>query len=313
VIAGVLTLLLYCSFLGLLVIASQCVAMAVLAFTRDPAGDRRADTERPEPRQVAAYVVVAAIACVLFIPWVNFAWERPMIASAAEIATPRTFLRIIKELGDNSYPVSGLLLVGVAVGLRTLWRQGRRQTVTWLLTWATLSIPAVLILELWSGYYFAIRHILHVTPPLVLLAGYGLCYVGERLTILDEMPYRPSAPAYLYAGILALASVWIAQSHWRQEPIDWRGTAAVLQAMARDGDAISIPQVYPLLEYYAPSLEQYRVDDLKPLPEEGRRRIIACYDHLTPDPCKGFRIPAERDKSWKQMHYSGFTIFLQER
>ena len=66
-----------------------------------------------------------------------------------------------------------------------LRRHGQYRTLMWLLTWFGVSIPAVLLLEIWSGYFFAIRHVLHATPALILLAGYGLSYVGERLSILE--------------------------------------------------------------------------------------------------------------------------------
>jgi hypothetical protein len=161
----------------------------------------------------------------------------------------------------------------------------------------------LLLAEVWAGYFFAIRHLLHATPPLLLIAGYGLSYVGERLTILPHLPYQLSSPAIVYAGLLVLMSVWIGQSHGHSEPADWRGTAVFLNDTVRQGDAVSMPGVYALLEYYDPALESFRV----------KRRIVVCYDKLWPDPCSGFRTPALKDPAWGKRQFTAFTVFFRAK
>jgi hypothetical protein len=267
---------------------------------------------------VILYVLATVTAVALFVPWVQYGWSKPLVAGASELWDPKLTLRVIKELGDNSYPVAGLTLLGVITGIRALLRHGRRQSLLWLVTWCAIPLPLVLVLEHWAGYYFAIHHILHATPALILFAGYGLSYVGERLTILDRIPYQLSAPALAYVGLMIIASVWIAQSHWRREPVDWRGTAAQLQEMALPGDAYAMPKVYPLLEYHAPLLADYRTNDLDPslgtLADDGiKRRVVVCYDGMNPDPCAGFRLEAMQDEAWSQQQISRFTVFVRER
>ena len=78
-----------------------------------------------------------------------------------------------------------------------------------------------------------------------------------------------------------------------------------------------MPVVYHLLEYYSPGLEKYRVSDLDPGPgllaeRKAERRIVVCYNEMTPDPCLGFRTAATEDKSWGRLSsYRGFTVFVR--
>jgi Dolichyl-phosphate-mannose-protein mannosyltransferase len=324
----VLTLLLYASFLGILVLSSQWVAL-VISAARDSKNSRAvspvstADSavmsiERARWWHVMAYSVVAGLACAFYLPWVYFAWAKPLVTKASEVIDPKLVLRMIKELGDGSYPMTGLLLLGAATGVRAMLRHGQHRVLVWLLTWFGISIPAVILLEIWSGYFFAIRHVLHATPPLVLLAGYGLSYVGERLTILEHLPSRISAPAIAYAVLVIVISVWIAQSHWKKETEDWLGTARFLQNNLHPGDVVTMPEVYMLLEYNAPALRNFRVGDLDPGPGSLRageinRRYVACFNNLKPDPCEGFRDPAVKDIAWRKQEFRGFTVFMREK
>jgi mannosyltransferase len=324
-IAAVLALLLYTSFLGALIVCSQLVCLVVSVMLRLPseaapgegeAGQGSAGQVSLGWSAVAFYGLATLAAFALFYPWLRFVWARPLLAPAAEILDPKLILRLIKELGDNSYPAALLLLLGLATGIRALLRHGRRKSLLWLLTWFLVPIPVLLLVEVWAGYFFAIRHILHATPPLLLIAGYGLSYVGERLTILPHLPYQLSSPAIAYAGILILMSAYIGQSHAVNEPADWRGTADYLSKTLRAGDAVSAPGVYPLLEYYFPELEPFLIDDLDP----GRgslarariqRRIVVCYDKMWPDACGGFRIPALKDAAWGKVQFKAFMVFVR--
>ena len=326
-LGSVLTLLLYTSCLGFLILVTQGASLVLAAAWKMGAGEppQGGEGETPAPErtavrwsQVAAYGVTALAAALLFYPWMRFVWARPLVAPTSEIADPKLILRLIKELGDNSYPTAGLLLIGMATGIRAMLRHGRSRILQWLLIWFLLPIPVLLLTDIWAGYFFAIRHILHATPPILLIAGYGLSYVGERLTILPHLPYQLSSPALGYAGLLLLACVWIGQSHARSEPADWYGTAAFLSNTLRQGDVVSMPQVYALLEYYDPGLESFRVADLDPGPGvlasgDVRCRIVACYDKMWPDPCSGFRAAALKDPAWRERQFTGFTLFLQAK
>jgi hypothetical protein len=320
----VLTLGLYASLLGAFLILTQLLALGLLARRRraptgakaeSPAGP---DLPVPDWPMVMKYAGVATVALLLFVPWLQFTWQAPRVAPAREIVHPKLLLRIFKELGDNSYPMSLLLVVGVTTGVRALRRHGRTNALLLLTVWAGTTIIPLLAAELGAGYFFAIRHILHATPALVLLVGYGLSYVGERLTILPHLPYRVSAPAIAYAGLSILISIFIAASHWRSEPVDWRGTALLLEQNLRPGEVVAMPRIYMLLEYHAPRLESFRVDDLSPGPgllarENVRRRYVVCLDGLSPDPCSRFRTAVARDTAWSKQPLRGFMLFRRDK
>ncbi len=316
---------LHASILAFAAILSQLIALAYTAASPNPvtmpASDEKQevpDLQPPGWRRLALVAVLAVLAFVLFVPWLRFAWSKPMIARAGDIASPKLILNVIKDLGDNSYPIAGLLLLGVVTGIRALLRHARRQSLIWLLAWFGVSTVAVFMFELWAGHPFAMRDVLFATPPLVLIAGYGLSHMGEQLTILPEMPHRLSSPAIVYASAMLIGCLWIAQSRWRQEPVDWFGTATALQNLAREGDALTAPRIFRLLEYYAPQLELFRKTDLDPGAGSLRtgnslRRIVVCYDGMRPDPCAAFRDRAAADHAWSKLAFRGFTVFVRRK
>lgn len=322
-VAAVSALLLYTSYLGALILISQFFGIVLsAAWKRNlkiPAGSNAPESsDAVDWGQVFVFSLCALAAVATFYPWVRFTWAKPLLAPVSEIMDPKLVLRLIKELGDNSYPIAGLLLIGAVTGVRALVRHKDRRSLVWLLTWFVIPIPVLLAVEVWAGYFFAIRHLLHATPPLVLLAGYGLSYVGERLTILSHLPYHLSSPAIAFAAVLIVGSVWIGVMHTHNEPADWRGTSEYLNGLVADGDALAMPKVYPLLEYYYPGLAAHRTGDLDPGAGSlggaaVMRRIVVCYDKMWPDPCGSFRTPALRDPVWVKHQFTGFMVFLRNK
>lgn len=319
-LGGVLVLLLYSSIFGFAVILSQALTLACTGFL--PAGPALGKEEeirdlRPARQsEIVAFAVVGVLAVAVLVPWEQYAWSKPMVAHPRDIANPKLVLAMIKELGDNSYPVAALLLLGVITGVRAMLRHGKRQSLFWLLMWFGIPIPVVLAFDLWSGYPLAVREVIFATPPLLLISGYGLSFVGERVTLLAELPSRLSSPAIVYAAAMIAGCMWIAQARWRNEPVDWLGTARTLEGMVREGDAVAIPGVRPFLEYYAPALEQFRTPnlDLKgrlPADAQYSRRIVVCYDGMAPNPCAGFREGAQADPAWSKLRLRGFTLFVR--
>jgi hypothetical protein len=321
-LCGVYILLLYTSPFGTAIIASQGVALVVTILRTDkrqdhPFAGAREGLPAPRKRDLGLYGVITSIAIAAYSPWLWFAWRRPLLASVSEVADPKLLLRLVKELGDNSYVVSALLVLGLVTGIIALRRHGRNRSLAWLLAWPGSSVAAVLAFDVWAGYSFSIRHILPATPPLILIAGYGVAHVGERLTILDHFPYRLSSPAILYALGFAAVSFIIAENHWRKEPADWKGAAEFLRSTVGPGDALSAPVVYPLLEYHVPALASHRVADLDPgaaVPTSGeaKRRVVACYNGMKPDPCALFRPGATKSHDWRRRELPGFTIFMRD-
>ncbi len=323
---GVDVLLLYTSYLGALILASQ---FAGFMFSLLRNSNSTAQSERASKKVGAAlgsvsmpqfliWCSAALVAFLIFYPWIHYTFARPHLAPASEVVDPRIPLRIIKELGDNSYPMAILLLAGMILGIRALMRHGQQNALIWLVTWLIVPIPLLLGIEVWAGYFFAIRHLLHATPPIILLCGYGLSSLGKRLAILPNSPDKISFPAIAFSILMICGSVWIGYVHTHGVPADWSGTAAFLHKNVHAGDAVSMPKISALLAYYDPGLEAYVSGDLDPgsgsLSAPGvQRRIVVCYNNLFPDPCAPFRIQAQNDSAWIKHHIAGFTLFLRSR
>jgi uncharacterized membrane protein len=318
----VLMLLLYAGLPGAAVLVSQALGLVLTA--RAGRNATRHDPEKPEdlPRVqrsgILVYFGLAGIAVAAFLPWVLFSSGMSAPGTSIQLRDPKLALTILKEIGDSSYAVTGLLLAGAAAGIRALRLHGRIRILSWMLTWFFASLTAVLVIEAASGCPYAVRHLVHVVPPLVLLAGYGLSHVGERLRVLDQFPSALSTPAQLYCAALLIASAWITFSHWNKEPVDWAGTARFLAETAQPGDALTMPRVNLLIEYYSPNLARYRVDDLNPEPgtlssPDLKRRRVVCFNGMKPDPCASFRPQALKDKAWMRREFAGLTLFQREK
>jgi uncharacterized membrane protein len=325
VVAAVSTLLLYANFLGGLILIAQFASLVLLTMLKLPVEtaqgvretDKHGGPAHPvEWPQVVAHGITVLVALALFYPWSRLEWDRPLLSPPSEILNPKLLLSLIKGLGDNSYPVAALLLIGAGVGIRALWRHKRHASLAWLILWFLIPIPILLLIEIWAGYFFNIRHLLHITPPLLILAGYGIFHVGPGLTILAESPRRLSIPALAYAAVMICASVWLGQLRARYEPADWHGTAVFLDNTVRRGDALAMPGVHALLEYYCPRLELFHREDLDPGPGSltaagVQRRIVVCYELLPVDPCGAFPATALKDSAWTRQQFKGFSVFIR--
>jgi len=315
-----LVLLLYSSLFAFAVIVCQVLTLACAGLVPSASTvgkvEELQDLRPARGSDIAVFAVIGVLALALLVPWMQYAWSKPMVAHPRDIANPKLVLAAIKELGDNSYPVAGLLLLGVIIGALAMLRHGKRQSLFWLLMWFGVPFPLVLAFDLWSGYPFSVREVVFATPPLILISGYGLSFVGERFSLLQELPSRVSSPAILYAAAMIAGCVWIAQYRWRNEPVDWLGAARTVEGMVREGDTVASPGVSLLLDYYAPALAQFRTQDLDlkgNLLEgaQGSRRIVVCYDGTAPDPCAGFRSRAQSDPAWRRLILRGFTLFVR--
>ncbi len=321
-LALLLTLLLYSSPLGFLVLFAQLsflIASAVLQprLGQSPAAGEEGESTSGLPasswRDAAAYAVAATGACVAFIPWMRFLRGSPTLPHAHFSFDIRALLTTIRWLGDNSPFVLALLAAGTLCGIRALLRHHRHRSLVLLTSWGILPLMGALALDLCSSGWDMDRTVSVAALPLLLVAGYGLTHIGERMTILDSLPYRISSPAIAYLVILGLSSAWIAQSRWKNEPVDWRGAAHFLQQQVKPGDALSMPKCDSLLEYYAPRLAQFRIGGSKPDLNAGGRLIAVCLDSLHPDPCQAIRAGVAKDRYWAGIDsFKGFRIYIRE-
>ncbi len=319
-------LILYTSYLGALILTAQ---FAAIGFTLLLKPDSTDPPERALTRAGAAFgpipisdyliwCVVGVLSLIAFVPWIQYTFYRPALAPSSAIMDPKLPLLIIKELGDRSYPVSALLMAGTILGIRALMRHNQKYKLIWLLTWLIVPVPLLFGIEIWAGYFFSIRHLLHVLPPIVLLCGYGLFHLGKRFAVLAHPPAKAGAYATAFAVLLMCGSIWTSYVHAHHEPVDWRGAAAFLRRNLHPGDIVSVPQIYPLLGYYYPQLKEYIYTDLNPalgsLAKPGiKRRIVVCFNSPVFDPCAGFRDQASRDPAWTLYTLKGFTLFMRGR
>ncbi len=320
---GIQALVMFSSPAGVAVLLAQCGALLLSHASK--AADRRGPDEADSGRRsgiaaadfktVIAWAGCALLVCVFFWPWAQYAWAGQTVAHPESLSF-RLLRRILKELGDGSWPVTGLLIAGVATGAAAMLRHGRAQSLLWLSAWFVIPPVAVYLLDRWAGGPLAIGQILPCTPPLILVAGYGMCYVGERLTILDRLPSQISSLALVYATASALTSVAVTQGHWRKAPVDWQGTAQYLRQTLGAGDQLTVPAGMQLLEYYDPRLSEFASSepvarDLSKKEHRAGRVVVVCLASLRPDPCVSVRAEAKRDRSWGSREFNGLTVFIR--
>lgn len=316
------TLLLYTSFLGSLILCAQGIGLVLATLCKPaPVADPEVDDlehddgslARPDRRHLTMFLATAVASAVLFWPWIRYMWARPQISPASEIANLKLIPSLFRGLGDNNYTVAALLILGVALGTRALVRRRRRGAICWVLSWLVVPMLVLPLAEMWAGYFFNVRHMLHATPPLILLAGHGVCHVDKWFAWRCGLPARPALLALTYAGLFVCASVWVDRIQARSEPADWIGAAVFLDKTVEPGDVVLMPKINALLEYYVPRLAGFQEDNLSRIYPAGTcvgRRIVVCYEGSWSDPCRAVQDAATNGSPWTMRHLNGFTIFI---
>lgn len=161
---------------------------------------------------------------------------------------PGTLLMMVRELSGAGY-LGSLPLLALAVwGARSPRLPKRTQT----LLVAAVAIPpvAVCVADAAFGYFFAIRQLLFILPPLVILASEGL----RRVTV-----FHPRSGALALAGLLALFSFQTLH-RLRRNSEDWAAAAATLHQAAAQGACVLVdpPEQLALYSVFYPSLQNHR-------------------------------------------------------
>jgi len=318
-LAVALTLLFYTSPLAAFVVASQFICLLFAPAITDWNKGECTSAQPPggdashRLRMLAVYTSCALASLALFYPWARFAWVPGRLASLPHLPSWRFLYLGIKELGDNSYPATLILLIGACIGFYALRRHKQFQRLRWLLVWLFSLVPMPLLCDSMVRSHLSTTCLIPLSAPLVLLAGYGVSFVGERLTILDEPPIQVSAPAIAYLVLSAAVSTFIAHRHWQRVEVDWAGAASYLKTKLSPGDELTVPIGASLLEYYEP-IELYRMGRLDPgsgksVDRPGIRRAVVCADGARPDPCRAFRKAAGNDPAWSRLELRGLTVF----
>jgi uncharacterized membrane protein len=197
-------------------------------------------------RESFRYVFVgAAIGATLFLPWYLYArgfWMQAVTEAAYQSSlTWKTPLMVMRELSGGGYLLT-VALLALALG-GYLWTGMPHSSKRLLALWIFVPLPLVMLANTLFHYFFAIRQLLFIVPPLCVLAGEGLLALRKG--------WRPLAVLALTVVACLYDVRWF--SHSRE---DWRLPAAQARRMLVAGTCVlatpgSAADLYRL---YEPSL-----------------------------------------------------------
>ncbi len=159
-----------------------------------------------------------AAAAVLFLPWYLYArgfWAQAVTEAGYQSSLNwKTPLLIMRELSGGGYLLTVVLLV---LAMRGYLRTGMpASSKRLLLVWIVVPIPLVLMADFVFHYFFAIRQLLFIVPPLCVLAGEGL----QAL----QPAWRPLVAVALTVVALVYDARWFghAKENWRLPAVQAR-------------------------------------------------------------------------------------------
>jgi mannosyltransferase len=187
----------------------------------------------------------AAIGAALFLPWYLYArgfWMQAVTDAAYQSSlTWKTPPMVLRELSGGGYLLTAaLLLLALGGYLRTGMPHSSKRL---LALWIFVPLPLVVLANTLFHYFFAIRQLLFIVPPLCVLAGEGLHALrkGWRIPV-----------AVTLAVVACLYDVrW--SSHSRE---DWSLPAAAARRLVAAGTCVLVTpsSAADLYRLYEPSL-----------------------------------------------------------
>ncbi|HEX7360435.1 MAG TPA: glycosyltransferase family 39 protein, partial [Bryobacteraceae bacterium] len=233
---------LYAAILSLGIYTQPYVAFVGAAHVAWAVSERR--------RTSAPYIVGgAAAAAVSFLPWYLYArtlWTSAVAAGDFRSSlSAKTPLMILHELSGGGYILTILLLALAAFGYRRTSMPLFCKRL--LLFWATVPVPLALAATAAFGYFFAIRQLIFVLPPLCILAAEGLNALPQRSRWLP-------VGLGLFAAISLFADVHLF-THYRE---NWGAAAALAKRLLHPREClVSVPASASRLYFlYQPSLSR---------------------------------------------------------
>lgn len=134
------------------------------------------EKDRQEWRRLVLATSTAAVAALSMVPWYLYAadaWKTTIVElSVTSTVSASTLLQILREITGAGYLGAAILVPLVAAGTRSS-AISRNTRIFWLIG---LVVPVCFVLAVDSlfGYFFAIRQLIVILPPLVVLAAFGL-------------------------------------------------------------------------------------------------------------------------------------------
>ena len=198
-------------------------------------------------RRIPLALCLGAFAAVLlFLPWYRYAhsfWTQAIVDEGFHSSLGwKTPLVIFRELSGGGYALSAILLALAAYGYRHC--ELEPDTKFLLLAWIAVPLALALAADYAFGYFFAIRQLLFVLPPLCFLAAQGLGALPNNF-----------ATRVLAACILVLTTAYCVAWFTRYEE-DWQAAAATARKLIpRNTCALVAPHsVKELYTLYEPEL-----------------------------------------------------------
>ncbi|MBN2431812.1 MAG: glycosyltransferase family 39 protein [Acidobacteria bacterium] len=240
-------LMIYTYYFGFLVVFTHCVYLLLSRKYSTDDGERV--NGRIDGRFALKYAATLLIPFLLLLPWVVYSFEN------TQGLTPEQFgasliLRVIKELGNGSYPLAAVLILLAVAGYVYLKKQREAAHAALLLTWLLVPVPIIFLLIWARDYFFAIRQLLFVTPALYILVTLGIFFISER----QQGSFKPTRVTVFLVSLVALISLTIIILHYPDKRDDFRSAAAFLERNVSAEDAIVCPEVTGILSYYYESV-----------------------------------------------------------
>lgn len=267
----ILVLLFYASYYGVFVIFAQLVFLGTLLIPRVQGST--SFRRQTDPNLIAKFVLSSAVAFACFVPWIVFGLKTIYgYETAPETFDLQLIVRLIRELSDRSLPLSILLIVLAAFGVRHLIKQQQYASLSLLLCWALLPLPLIFLLLWTREYFFAIRQILFMTPALYILVAVGIFYLAEIPARRREQ-HRFAVTAAITTLIVAISAVviWL---HIPDRNADFKSVSSFLEQNASPGDRVIAPVIHDVLGYYFPEIQNHSEDASKNLPLAAGQKIF---------------------------------------
>ncbi|UCF38042.1 MAG: glycosyltransferase family 39 protein [Acidobacteriota bacterium] len=223
-------------------------------------------------RTVGGFAGSAIGALLLFLPWALWTRESTTADYPSPFSDAGLPLRVFRELSGGSYPLSLLAFILIILGMRSLSRSGSWDTFLQISAW--FALPAVLVfsLDAWRGYFFAIRQLLFVTPPLIFASVLGLEWCRDGIP--RSRRRIGFSGALILTVLLSLGTLALSD---RKEREDWKGLQVFLEKTETEGILLAAPNIERVVLLRSPEWKERLVNlDEVPLRLKGqpRRQVL---------------------------------------